>query len=167
MDVKEAIEKRRSIRKYKDKEVEDEKINELLEAARLSPSAHNSQTYKFLIIKDEERKKEISEAFVQNFVCKAPVLIICLSNQEGYGIDEDYMENASIVDTSIAGTMMVLRAEEMNLGTCFIAWFDKKKLKEKLNLENKYYIPFVLTLGYPDENPEVRPRKDLNEIIHR
>ena len=151
MDVKEAIEKRRSIRKYKDMEVEGEKIAQLMDAINLAPSAHNAQTTRVMLLKgNDERLRGI---FKQGFIMKAPLVAVFLSNQKAYGINEAHMENASIVDASIAATMMVLRAQELGLGTCFVAWFDKEKLKKALDVKG-YYIPFVVTLGYPDENPE-------------
>ncbi len=81
MDVFTAIEQRRSIRKYKDKPVEEEKLQKVLEAARLSPSARNEQNWKFVVVKDADTREKLTEAIGQPFVREAPIILVCCGTE--------------------------------------------------------------------------------------
>ena len=121
MDVFEAISKRRSIRNYKTTPVEDEKLEKILEAARIAPSAANRQEWKFIVVKNQEtREKLVEAANGQKFVGQAPVTIVCCSTES-----ERVMpcgQFAYTVDLSIAVSFMILEATELGLGTSvFIA----------------------------------------------
>ncbi|MDA3836027.1 MAG: nitroreductase family protein [Nanoarchaeota archaeon] len=171
MDLKEAIEKRKSIRSYSEKEVSDNLIKEVLEAARLAPSGNNSQPSKYLVIKSKEAKKELSDndVFVQKFVCDAPVLIICCSDTNAYtknisGVD-DANKIRALRDVSIASSYLTLRATELGLGTCYVGWRDEVKIKKMFNLPEEYVIPYVITLGFYDKEPPARERKTFEEIF--
>lgn len=173
MEVKEAIEKRRSIRKYKDKEIPEELIKELIEAARLAPSGNNAQPWKFQIVRDKETKEKLKEigVFKQNFVYMAPIIIVCCADPEAYpkaefdpDFDDPY-EIRAMRDLSIASQNLVLRATELGLGTCYVGWANKEKIKITLGLPKKYNVLYVITVGYPDEQSTPRSRKDINEII--
>ncbi|MGZ7096057.1 MAG: nitroreductase family protein, partial [Methanobacterium sp.] len=119
MDVFEAISKRRSIRKYKNTSVEDEKIEMILEAARIAPSAANRQEWKFIVVKNKEtREKLVEAANGQKFVEEAPVTIVACSTES-----ERVMpcgQYAYTVDLSIAVSFMILEATEQGLGTCWL-----------------------------------------------
>jgi len=135
-------------------------IEDVLEAARLAPSGNNKQPWKFMIIKDT---KKLDGLFYQDFVLKAPVIIVCAADPtvyqkvEGWDSEDDVR---AIRDLSIATSQMVLQATELGLGTCYIGWVKKDKIKEVLGIEKKYLVPYVITLGYPDEEPDARPRKE-------
>lgn len=170
MDVQKVINIRKSIRKYKDKQISDEIINELLDAARKAPSAKNVQSHKYFIVKDKVVKNKLIEvgAFKQPFVNDAPLIIICCSDPSQYPKSTDVDEtpvNYAYIDLSIAASFLVLRATELGLGTVFVAWIYRNKIKEVLNLPKNYIIPFVIPMGYPDEDPNPKPRKGLKEII--
>lgn len=170
MDVQEAINLRKSIRKYKDKQISDEIINDLLEAARKAPSAKNVQSHKYFIVKDKSVKNKLIEAgaFKQPFVNDAPLIIICCADPSLYPKSTDIDEtstNYAYIDLSIAASFLVLRATELGLGTVFVAWIYRDKIKKILNLPKNYIIPFVIPIGYPSEDPMPKPRKDLKEII--
>ncbi len=164
MDVFEAVSKRRSIRKYKDIEVEDEKLQDILEVARISPSAANRQEWKFIVVKDKEsREKLVEAANGQQFVAEAPITIVACSTES-----ERVMpcgQHAYTVDLSIAVSFMILEATELGLGTCWLGAYDEEKVRNILNIPERIRVPAMFTLGYADENPHARPRKHLDEIV--
>lgn len=190
MDVKEAIEKRRSIRKYQDKEVSENLIKEILEAGRLAPSGCNVQPTRYFIIKDKKTKERLKQkgAFEQNFVYDAPVIIVLCGNPKDYDNLEGvrYLQEEGILpkdlndikkmhkgrneertlrDVSINSVYLILRAIELGLGAGCVALINKDVLREELKIPKEWVLPFVITLGYPAESPKQRPRKDLNELI--
>lgn len=164
MDVFEAITNRRSIRKYKNTEIEDEKLQKILEAARIAPSAANRQEWKFIVVNDPEtRARLVNAANGQRFVAEAPVTIVACSTES-----ERVMpcgQYAYTVDLSIAVSFMILEATELGLGTCWLGAFDEKQVKEILDIPDDIRVPAMFTLGYADENPGPRPRKDLDSIL--
>jgi nitroreductase len=174
MSVKEIIAQRRSIRRYLDKPVEREKILECLEAARLAPSADNVQPWRFLVIDDPELKDKFSkEVFTgiysaTKFAAKAPVLILILArldiiaNRIGKHIQG---VNFYLIDTGIAGEHIVLQAEELGLGTCWIGWFNSRKARKVLEIPRKYKIVSLLSMGYYEKKPiREKKRKNLEDI---
>jgi nitroreductase len=174
MSVKEIIAQRRSIRRYLDKSVEREKILECLEAARLAPSADNVQPWRFLVIDDPElRDKFAKEVFsgiysISKFAVKAPVLIMILArldiiaNRIGKQIQNFHFY---LIDSGIAGEHIVLQAEELGLGTCWIGWFNSRKARKVLNIPRKYKIVSLLSMGYYEKKPSrEKKRKKLEDI---
>jgi nitroreductase len=169
MEVIDAIKKRRSIRKFKDKTVSKDLIKELLEAARLAPSAYNSQPWKFVIIDDKkiigELKKE--SVFIQDHVYNAPLIIVCCGDISCYperSKDSFELKDLLNIDVSIAAENLVLRATELGLGTCYVGLVNREKIKKIMKIPENYIIPYVITVGYADENPSATSRKSLNEI---
>ena len=121
MDVMEAIEKRRSVRAYQNKLMPEEKLEKILEAARLAPSARNSQPHKFIIVKDPQLIKKIAkEATKYSFIGEAPVIIVAVA------LNPDYVMSSGVpahpVDIAIAIDHMTLIAVEEGLGTCWIGY---------------------------------------------
>ena len=164
MEVFNAITKRRSIRKYKDIEIEEEKIKKILESARLSPSAANRQQWKFIIIKDKVTREDLVDAANgQKFVGEAPVLIVACSTES-----ESIMpcgQYAYTVDLSIALSFIILEATELELGTCWLGAFNETMVKKILNIPDEIRVVGIVTLGYANENPTPRPRKNEKEIV--
>jgi nitroreductase len=164
MDVFEAISRRKSIRKYKDTVIEEYKLDKVLEAARIAPSAANRQEWKFLVVKDHKtRQKLINAANGQQFVGEAPVTIVACSTES-----ERVMpcsQPAYTVDLSIAVSFMILEATELGLGTCWLGAFNEDEVKKILNIPEEIRVPAMFTLGYADEDPISRPRKDLSDIV--
>jgi nitroreductase len=164
MDVFEAVSKRRSIRKYKDAPVEDEKLQDILEVARIAPSAANRQEWKFIVVKDKKSREKLSEAANgQTFVGEAPVTIVACSTES-----ERVMpcgQYAYTVDISIAVSFMILEATELGLGTCWLGAFDEEKVRNILEIPERVRVPAMFTVGYADESPHQRPRKHLDEIV--
>ena len=164
MDVSEAIEVRRSIRKYKSTEVDDEKLKKIIESARIAPSAANRQEWKFLVVKDSDTREKLVEAcHGQNFVAEAPILIAACSTES-----EKIMpcgQYAYTVDLSIALSFMILQATELELGTCWLGAYDENMVKNVLNIPEDIRIVGMITVGYPNEKPDARPRKTTEEIL--
>ena len=170
-EVKKIIEKRKSIRKYKDKEISDDIINKIIDVARLAPSGNNAQPSEYIVIKDKKTIEELREnsIFPQKFVYTAPLLIVCCANPDAYskvtGMDDSNKDRA-LRDVSIASSYLMLRATELGLGTCYIGWVNKEKIKDILSIPKNYVVPYVITVGYPDEKSKGRSRKNLKEVIH-
>lgn len=164
MDVMEAIKKRRSIRSYSDKPVEDRKLGLVLEAARLAPSAGNRQEWRFVVVKDKETRKRLCEAAKgQKFVEEAPLVIACCAETDNYTMSCG--QPCYPIDVAIAMTNMTLKAVEEGLGTCWIGAFYEDKVKEILGIPKDIRIVELLSLGYPSSNPKENSRKKIEEIV--
>lgn len=171
MDVKEAISKRRSIRKYQRKEVPLDLIRKLIDAARLAPSGSNAQPCRYYLVKDNETKEKLKEnqIFEQDFVYQVPALIVCCSDIQSYrqGIKGWSEENEvrALRDLSIASAFLVLRATELGLATCYVGWMKKDKIKDVLDIPRHYIVPFVIAVGYANEQPKPLPRRSIDEVL--
>ena len=164
MELTEAIRNRRSIRDYQDKPVPQEKLNNVLEAARLAPSASNRQMWKFIVVKESERRRELSRAAGgQAHIAKAPVVIAAVATMPEYVMRSG--TPAHPVDLAIAVDHMTLAAVNEGLGTCWIGGFLQDEVRNTLNIPDKYRVVVLLTLGFPATVPEAKPRKALEEIV--
>jgi len=164
MDVMEAIRERRSVRSYRKDPVPDEKLKKILEAARLAPSARNSQNWKFVVVRDAARRKELAKAAAdQYFVGEAPVVIAAVALQPKYVMRCEVPAYA--VDLAIAVDHMTLVAVEEGLGTCWIGAFYQDEVKRILNIPRRYKVVALLPLGFPADTPGEKYRKPLNEIV--
>lgn len=171
-----AIEERRSIRKYKNKPVEEEKLKEIIESGRISPSGSNTQPWHFIIVKSDDMRNKVSYAcHDQKWMVQAPVFIVCVADirsriKDGkLAMDEESGKNEVkliIRDTSLAIENMLLQATELGLGTCCVAWFTQNEIRPVLNVPEDKYVAAVITVGYKDEEPKMRPRKKIEEIVH-
>jgi len=175
MIFQELINLRQSVRKYADIPVERVKIDKIIEAVHLSPSACNSQPWKIIMVDEPELKNEVARATFSKtisfnrFAVEAPVIAVLviekakLIAQIGGSIKN--MEYPQI-DIGIAAAHFCLQAAELGLGTCMIGWFDEKKIRQLLNIPEKRKIGLVITLGYPPEGYKLRKkiRKPLDEI---
>lgn len=164
MDVFSAISNRKSIRAYKNQEIEEEKLNKVLEAARLSPSASNKQEWKFVVVKDKNKIAKLTDATNgYKFIGQAPVVIVAC------GTDQERVmpcgQNAYTVDLSIATAYMILEAYELGLGTCWIGGFSEDKVKEALGIPANVRVVSMFPLGYADGAPVIRPRKTFDEVV--
>ncbi len=177
MDVKTAIETRHSVRKFADRPVEREKLNECLEAARLAPSACNSQPWHYIVIDDPQVKEAFcKEAFsgVYNmtaWAAKAPVLVAVVSDRGNFTSRiGNFFRNTEffLVDQGISGEHFVLRAWELGLGTCWIGWLNSTKAEKFFKLPKGKKIEHIFAVGYPaqGEKPSIlHGRKKLEEIV--
>ena len=166
LEVFEAVRTRRSIRKYKDKPVEKEKLLKILEAARLSPSACNNQHWHFIVVIDKEIRERLFPAYNRDWFVKAPVVIVACSTPSKAWSREDGEEYWK-VDAAIAMQSMVLVAHELGLGTCWIAAFKEDKVKDALRIPEEVRPVALTPLGYPAEQKgPVKERKPMEEIVH-
>lgn len=171
------IEMRRSIRKYINKPVEDEKVLQLLESARIAPSGSNTQPWHFIVVKSELTRQKLAKAsHDQKWMNSAPIHIVCIADIRARikdDVDIVLDENSPqpelkliIRDASIAIEHIVLEADNLGLGTCWVAWFTQEEIRPILNIPLDKYVVGIIPVGYADETPKARPRKKLEEIIH-
>ena len=164
MNVFEAIRARRSIRRYQNKPVETEKMNQVLDAARRAPSAKNWQDWRFIVVKESAIRLQLAEAACgQKFVAEAPVVIACCTVEPNYLLQCG--QSLGTIDVSIAIDHMTLAAVALGLGTCWVGAFYEERVKQILEIPESVRIVELLTLGYPSENPAPRLRKPLEEIV--
>jgi nitroreductase len=157
--------------------VEDEKIEQILECARLAPSWANKQCWNFVIVRDKEKIELISEAGgrVNSWLKKAPVIIVACGDPGLSGIRNgiEYF----MVDVAIAMEHLILAAANLGLGSCWIGSFDENRTKRVLEIPNNMRVVAITPIGYPAEKAGVREimtgiilrskkRKHLNEIVH-
>lgn len=178
MELLELIKTRQSVRKYIDRTVESEKIDLCLEAARLAPSASNSQPWKFVIVDDKNIKEKVARATYSKtvsfnkFALQAPVIAVLvlekskLITQIGGQIKN---KEWALIDIGIAAEHFCLQATELGLGTCMIGWFDESLIKELLSIPDNKTIGLVITLGYPPKDYPLRDkiRKSSSEISNK
>ena len=162
----ELIETRRSIRSYKDQEIEEDKLNYVLQAFRKAPSAKNLQPWKLVVIKNKKILKDIAIACNnQTFMEEAPVIIAaCAKEEEAYGTMGGYM-NSYPIDIAIALEHLILAATEKGLGTCWIGAFKEQLIKDILGVPENVRVVALTPLGYPAREASIRGRKPLTEII--
>ena len=172
MDVFEAIQNRRSIRKFKPDPIPEEHLNRVLEAARLAPSAGNRQPWRFVVVQDENTRAKLAElADHQTFVGAAPVVMAVFGDPDDSpaGYRQDPMV-AYKQDPMIAVEHMCLAAVELGLGTCWIGPaspnYDVEAIKRLLGVPERMYMTCLLPLGYPDQAPNARSRKPRETIIY-
>jgi len=161
------VKNRQSVRGYLSKEVEREKIERCLEAARLAPSASNSQPWSFIVIDEPKLKEAVAkETFSQlisfnHFSLQAPVLIILISERPGFlnKVAEAIKDKQfSLIDIGITVEHFCLQAAEEGLGTCILGWFNEKGVKKLLNIPQQKRVELIITVGYPASN-QIRPKK--------
>ncbi|MDQ1327167.1 MAG: hypothetical protein QG641_447 [Candidatus Poribacteria bacterium] len=154
MEFTEVIAKRRSIRKYKSNPIPETKLQNLYEALRMAPTGANLQDFNFIFVKDEEKRQRIAtEAGHQGFIAEAPVLMIAVCNPGGE------------FNVAIAVDHMILAATNEGLGTCWVGWFEREPVKEILGIPESKEAVILVPIGYPDESPDARQRKSLEELI--
>ena len=179
MDFQKLIRQRQSVRKYQsDKPIEEEKLQRIIEAARLAPSASNSQPWTFIIVDQEDLRKKVAKAThgkligINKFVSQATLLIVIIiekpkiTTQIGGAIkNKEY----PLIDIGIAAEHMCLQAEEDGIGSCMLGWFNEKKIKELLNIPKKKTIGLVVSFGYPPYDYKLRKkiRKPLEDVVKR
>jgi nitroreductase len=167
---------RHSCRSYKHKKVPDELINKCIECARLAPSACNKQPWRFSVVKDKKLLQEIASdallpALPMPWVKDAPVIIVM-------SVEKSFVThtlapllsglNYQLIDAGIAGEHLVLAAESLKLGTCWIGWFNEKRIRKILKLPKKLRVVSLFTLGYPDDgyySQNHSSRKNIEEIV--
>jgi len=169
MDIEECIKTRRSIRKYKDNPVDWDKITRILDAGRFAPSAGNIQNWKFIVArKDELRKKLTKAAFDQEWMQQAPVHIVITAEPEKaerfYGARGERLY--TIQGCAAVIQNMLLVANELGLGSCWVGAFDETKVKRALNMPENPTPQAIITIGYADEEPDLPPRVEIEHTVY-
>ncbi len=171
-----AIRHRKSVRKFQETPVEEEKLMEILEAARLAPSGNNKQPWYFIVVKNENVKQDVAIATNnQMWIASAPVVIVAIAdicarseNYTGMYVDEEtsgFDLKRVLRDTTIAITQILLEVDNQGLGACWCGAFTQKTIRPVLNIPDDKFVLAVIPVGYPAEEPKAKPRKDLNSIL--
>ncbi|MEA3495320.1 MAG: nitroreductase family protein [Bacteroidota bacterium] len=162
--------RRYSSRNYLDKEVEKEKIEQILEAGRIAPSANNKQPWHFIVITNSEIRDEINSCYKREWINDAPVvLVICGDHSKSWKRSYDNKDHCDI-DVSIAVDHMTLAATDLGLATCWICAFDKFKCSKILELPEHIEPIVMLPLAYPADNVDVNrhsfQRNKTENVVH-
>ena len=164
MNFNELINKRYSVRAYQSDKVEDEKLQQVLNAARLAPTAANRQPIQFIVIHTAGREAELNRIYQREWFSKAPIVICaCAVFSQAWSRMDN--KNYSEVDVTIAMDHLVLAATDLGLGTCWIAAFDPAAAREVLGLPNGVEPIAFTPLGYPADQPKPKKRKALSELV--
>ena len=163
---------RRSVRDFLDRPVEREKIMTCLEAARLAPSACNSQPWRFIVVDDRKLKNKLCHAafggiYSMNSFCKtAPVIVVVISEKSKFLVRIGEMFRGTkyyLIDIGIACEHFILQAEDLGLGTCWIGWFSERAVKSTLNIPQYKRIDILIALGYYNRE-KLGPEHDREPI---
>lgn len=170
----ELIKSRQSDRKYSNKPIEQEKLNRIIEAGRLAPSACNAQPWKFIVVSEPNLITKLEEASsakligMNTFVGQAPVIIVIvrekpnLSSKVGATIkNKDY----SLIDIGIASENICLQATAEGVGSCLIGWFDEKLVRKILDIPRIKRVELLITLGYSINEQREKRRKPAKETV--
>ena len=170
----ELITSRQSDRKYENRPVEQDKLDRIIEAARMSPSANNAQPWKFIVITERDLLDRIADAAsakllgMNSFVGHAPVQIVMVREKSDIQTraarvvkKRDY----SLIDIGIAAENICLQAEAEGLGTCIIGWFDEKALRKHLGIPSSKRVELIITIGYSLSHQREKKRKPKDSTV--
>jgi nitroreductase len=175
MEVFDAIEKRRSIRKFKQGQVVPEHLQKILEAGRLAPSGGNRQPWYFIVVRNSETKKAVSLSSKlegnQKLLLSADAIIVLVSNPE---LEKEHHTQFICSERSwykqdpmLAGEHMVLAATALGYGSCWLAGFDDFEVKKKLSIPENLAVIALIPIGVPDESPRPRALKAFKETFFK
>jgi len=168
MECIEAIKGRRSIRKFKDRAVGKEIIDELLNVAQMAPSAGNLQARDFIVVSNKITKQKLTTAALgQSFIEQAPVVIVVIANIERSSrIYRSRGELYAIQDATAGIENMLIAAHSMGLGACWVGAFNEDEVSVLLGIPDKTLPVAIIPLGYPDEQPSEPPRMAMDRLVH-
>jgi nitroreductase len=164
MDFFELIQTRYSVRAYKPDPVEDEKLQRILEAARLAPTAANRQPFQIIVLKTAGRQAELRPIYPRDWFLQAPLLLCACGIPAENWVRRDG-KNYNDVDVTIAMDHLILAAANLGLGTCWIAAFDPSAARQILRLPEGVEPVAFTPLGYPADSPRPKQRKPLAELV--
>ncbi len=160
---------RYSCRKYDGKQIEEDKLNQVLEAGRLAPSAVNFQPWKFVVIRESVNLDKIRSTYHREWFASAPCVIVALGDHEQSWKRKSDGKDHCDIDVAIALDHMTLQATDVGLATCWVCNFDKQKLMEVLKLPQNLEPVALLPIGYPVDNPDVNrhntKRKTFDDVV--
>ena len=164
MDFYEVIKSRRSIRAYKSNQIPEDTLDKIAEAAVCAPSACNLQPWSFRIVLNEKKRSDICACYGGKWLKEAPAIIVALGNYEtawkrpeGRPITE--------IDMGIVMEHIVLAAAAEGLGTCWICAYKQEEMNKAMHIIYPWSVLAISPLGYPNETPEMKPRKPKDEIF--
>ena len=162
MNIDRLFLERKSIRSFSKKEIDNEIILKLLNAARIAPSAVNYQPWRFFVCSSIEIKDKIIESYPRKWFESAPLYIVaCADKSESWKRAADNKDHGNI-DVAIALTHLMLKATELGLGTCWVCNFDAKILIDALNLDKALEPVAIIPIGYPSENVSEETKHQKN-----
>jgi nitroreductase len=164
MEFSELIRKRYSVRAYKPDPVEEDKLQQILEAVRLAPTASNRQPFRFIIIHTAGREAELQRIYNRNWFVQAP-LVICACGIPAQNWVRSDGKNYNDVDVAIAMDHLILAATDVGLGTCWVAEFNPAAAREVLGLPDGVEPIAFTPLGYPIDQPQPKIRKALSDLV--
>jgi nitroreductase len=172
MDLFEAVEKRRSIRKFKPKPVAKKDLKKILEAGRLAPSGSNRQPWSFIVVRESETKKALSVAANnQKFIADVDTVVVALGDPGTSPKALPYKLSSTRIgylqDPMIAVEHMILAATALGYGTCWIGAFSEDEVKKILKIPENLVVIALLPVGIADESPPLKSRKAFNEIFFK
>lgn len=167
MEFQKLLKERCSIRAYQPREIEEEKLNRILEAARSAPSAGNLQAYKICVVKDELVKQQLAEAANQDFIADAAVVLVFLQDkdQSSQKYSRRGKELYSLQDATIACTYAQLAVADLGLGAVWVGAFDEEELAKVIGTPSNLRPIAVLPIGYPAEKPAEKNRRPLSDLV--
>ena len=165
MEFEKVIRERKSTRLFSSKEVEQEKIDMILEAGRIAPTARNTQPIKIYVVKSKEGIKKIDKCSPCRY--KAPVVFIVCADREKAFRKQEY--SSYEMDASIVTTHMMLEATNIGIDNIWIGMFDEAKVKEEFNIPDNYNVASLLPVGYNSKlcppSPFHNKRKSIDELV--
>lgn len=169
MNIDKLFLERKSVRSFSQKNIDKTTLLELLNAARIAPSAVNYQPWRFFICKSDEIKEKIKESYPRKWFTSAPLYIVaCADKSQSWKRSADNKDHGNI-DVAIAITHLMLKATSIGLGTCWVCNFDASILNEALNLNNTLEPVAIIPIGYPNEEASTeteqpKKRKSIEEF---
>lgn len=165
MSFIEIARKRYSARAYKSIPVEDEKLQKVLEAARLAPTACNLQPFRLIVIHTKGRGEELRRIYGARWFVQAPI-VICICGIPSQSWVRRDGKNYCDVDVTIAMDHLILAAADLGLGTCWVGAFNPEEARSILGLPDDVEPIAFTPLGYPDDRPGYKRRKSMDELVH-
>jgi nitroreductase len=169
LHVIEAIEGRRSIRSFQDKEISNKHILEILRCGTYAPSAGDVRPWEFVIVKDRKQKEALAQsALNQDFIIQAPVVLVVLADKSrcGSAYGSRGVNLYSIQDTAAAIQNILLATYSMGLGACWIGAFNDDKVNKIVRAVKHVQTVAIIPTGYPMNYPSARPKRKLEDVIH-
>lgn len=164
MEFSKLIESRYSVRAYKPDPVEDDKLQRVLEAARLAPTAANKQAFQLIVIHTAGRESELKRIYKQDWFVQPP-LVVCACGLPGQNWARKDGHNYNDVDVAIVMDHLILAAANLGLGTCWIGEFDPDAARQVLGLPEGVEPLAFTPLGYPADQPRSKNRKALSDLV--
>ena len=167
MESTDAVNSRRTIRRFKSTPLPEEVTRNIFKLVRKAPSAGNAQPYRFVIVTDEDLKLKVANGcFTEKWIVEAPaIVVLCGLIDEAYPTLGGYMSSYP-VDCGIALAHLMLACTNEGIGSGIVATFKEEKVREVLGLPSDTRVVAVVPIGYPDEEPEVSPRKHMSELVN-